>query len=161
MSSIVKFNTIINPKCLSIVHNNQTNMELKYSDDELLLETCLLSIQKINRNQNLSITCSFNEKSENNKSFLYKILIIEKELRMLTNRGITSPMNRLDNVYYIDLDISKDTIIFNKHKKCVSLDSLFINAIVKCLITINYLTVEDNSIKYSLQVKQILISNSL
>lgn len=158
--TIIKFDTNIDVNNLTHIENNDC-IQIKYSNDNLILESCLLSVQSINKQNNLSIVCSFNERSEYNKAFLNKMLLIEDKFRTFNNKQLVKCINRQDNIYYINLTANKDTLFFNKYKKQVSGDNIFINAIVKCLLEINYLDITDETMSYELYIKQILIGNSL
>lgn len=157
----IKFDTIIQPELITHKKENKDIIEIKYADESLILETSLLSVQKINKDTSiLTIECSFNERSENNKMFLNKILQVEEKFRTFTNNIFESCISRRDNIYYIKFNINKDTLFFNKYKKQVTIDSLYINAIVKCLIEISYLNLNIETTSYSIKLKQVLIGNS-
>lgn len=159
--SIIKFDTTIYSDQLSYKKENTDIIEIIYSNETLILETCLLSVQKINKeSSSLTIECSFNERSENNKLFLNKILLLEEKLRTFSDKSFVSCIYRTENIYYIKFNINKDTLFFNKHKKQVTIDSIYVNAIVKCLIEINYLNIIDDTVSYSIKLKQVLIGNS-
>ena len=159
--TIIKFDTSIQTELITNVEETNNLIEIKYSDDTFILETCLLSVQKIDTSTaQITIECSFNERSENNKMFLNKILLIEEKLRTFTDKILTSCIIRVDNIYYIKLSVNKDTIFFNKHKKQVSIDNLYINAIIKCLIEINHLELNNDITNYDIKLKQVLIGNS-
>lgn len=157
---IVKFDTNIDKSHLT--YNNKHNQnQIYYFDEELLLETCILSVNSVEKTPELYIKCYFKELSQNNKLFLNKLLILEEDLKKKTELGLKSCIYKIDNIYYINFFINKDTLIFNKHKKQVGLDSIFTNALVKCLIVIKDITTnEEGNATYKIQTKQILIINS-
>lgn len=159
--SIIKFDTSIQIESITCKNENSDFIEINYSDETLILETCLLSVQKINKDSSsLTIECSFNERSENNKMFLNKILLVEEKLRTFSENTFISCISRIENIYYIKFNINKDTLFFNKYKKQVTMDSLYTNALIKCLIEINYLNLTKTTVSYSIKLKQVLIANS-
>ena len=159
--TIIKFDTSIQKELITNKQESQKLIEVKYSYDTFILETCLLSLQKIDTSSSvLSINCSFHERSENNKLFLNKILLIEETFRTFIDKPLVSCITRVDNIYYIKFCVNKDTLFFNKYKKQVSIDSLYVNAIVKCLIEINYLNMNEEKVTYDIKLKQVLIGNS-
>lgn len=141
-----------------------------YNNEQLEMETCILAVHKIlKQNGCVHITFLINGQSQNNKFFLSKILLLEQYIQLKAGSSIQSCITRENNNVYIHCIVSEDTVIFNRHKKQVSLEELFVNAHVKCLLIIKDLNInpeydeqEQQKLKfqYKPQIKQLLIINS-
>ena len=139
-----------------------------YNNEQLEMETCILAVHKITKqNGCVNITFLLNGQSQNNKFFTSKMLLLEQYIQFKTGGSIDRCIYRENNNAYMHCLISEDTVIFNRHKKQVSLEELFINAHVKCLLLIKDLNIkqehneqETQKYKYIPQIKQLLIINS-